>query len=325
MNVVTIPKAKVHDAPSELGNWHSLPPSALPRALGKTFDIYEVGAGDRVIMPAYSRRGIAHAMAAAGLVVELADVDETLTMDVADLERRIQPQTRVVVVHHAAGAPADMNRLIRTVRRQGAVVIEDVSEAPGATLDGRDVGSFGDLAIRERGTDVEVASRLPEVSEQLALLSEWPGTASYPAAERAEAATRRARRYRVLARVEADLPGTASWRLSWDPDGDSGGHLIAFFNDRSASQLAAERLAAERVTASLVFSPEHGRENVAYFWGSGEQSPWSLARTPMDPGDFVHSWALLCRAVRIEIAADLCCHAPDALARRISAALRSLP
>lgn len=289
------------------------------------FAAFGIATGDRAIMPAYARRELAHSIAAAGLIVELADVDETLTLDAADLDRRIAPQTRVVVVHHAAGAPADVSRLFARAGRQGAIVVEDVSEASGATLHGSDVGTFGDVAIRTREDGAEISARAPEVSGLLAAFGERPGEAPSTADGRAEAASRRARRDQVLAGLRGDLERVMSWRPSWDPGGDSGTHLVALFNDAPTGRLAAERLAAEGVTASPVFAPEHGQDHVAYFWGSSERTPWPARNGgAMDPGDYAHSWAVLSRAVRIDVAADLRSCSPDMLAGRISIALGGL-
>ncbi|MGH1524136.1 DegT/DnrJ/EryC1/StrS family aminotransferase [Leifsonia sp. L25] len=320
-------RAHSHEAPdpASAGCWVSLRQGMLRFALQSALDAVGVGAGDQVIMPTYARRELAHAIAAAGFVVELADVDESLTLDAADLERRIRPQTRVVVVHHAAGAPADMSRLIRVARARGIVLIEDVSEALGVTFGGRDAGSFGDIAVRARGSNVEVASRLPGTSETLAALGQWQTPTSPSARECVEAATRRATRDAVLSQLGADAGRKVTWRPLWDPEGDCGVYLVALFDDASASRLAAERLTAEGVPASLVFSPEHGKEHVAYFWGSGEQSPWSCTRMTMDPGEFARSWAVLSRAVRIDVASALTCQDAGNLASRVRTALGSLP
>jgi dTDP-4-amino-4,6-dideoxygalactose transaminase len=61
-------------------------------------------------------------------------------------ESRITPQTRAVVLVHAAGVAADAAAITDIAHRRGIKVVEDCSQAHGALLDGRKVGLFGDIA-----------------------------------------------------------------------------------------------------------------------------------------------------------------------------------
>jgi dTDP-4-amino-4,6-dideoxygalactose transaminase len=60
---------------------------------------------------------------------------------------RISRKTRAVVVCHLYGNPAEARGLRALCDRHGLALIEDLSHAPGATLDGKPVGAFGDLAF----------------------------------------------------------------------------------------------------------------------------------------------------------------------------------
>jgi dTDP-4-amino-4,6-dideoxygalactose transaminase len=61
------------------------------------------------------------------------------------IEACLTPLTRAIVVAHIQGEPADMVGIMKLARERGLPVIEDCSQAHGATLNGQMVGTFGDL------------------------------------------------------------------------------------------------------------------------------------------------------------------------------------
>src|SRR6476661_7023221 len=103
-----------------------------------------VGEGDEVIVPAYTWNATPNAVLASRAMPVLAEVDESLTLDPGDVERRITTRTRAIVPVHMRGAPADMTALTAIAERHGLVLIEDVCQAAGATFRGRRLGTFGD-------------------------------------------------------------------------------------------------------------------------------------------------------------------------------------
>lgn len=74
-----------------------------------------------------------------------ADVDETYNMDPADIERKITPRTRAIMVVHLFGNPANMDAIMAIARRHNLPVIEDCSQAHLTTYRGQLCGTFGDL------------------------------------------------------------------------------------------------------------------------------------------------------------------------------------
>lgn len=107
----------------------------------------KVATGDEIVCPSvtywasclqvYSLRG----------TVVFAEVDPvTLCIDPADIERRVTPRTRAILVVHYMGHPAEMDDIMAIARRHGVKVIEDVSHAQGGMYKGRKVGSIGDVA-----------------------------------------------------------------------------------------------------------------------------------------------------------------------------------
>ncbi|MGI5870092.1 MAG: DegT/DnrJ/EryC1/StrS family aminotransferase [Kiritimatiellia bacterium] len=106
-----------------------------------------VGAGDDIICPAITYWASCTSVLGLGATVQFADIDpRTLCIDPADIEHRIGPRTRVIVVVHYGGHPCDMDPIMEIARRNGVKVVEDVSHAHGALYKGRQCGTIGDVA-----------------------------------------------------------------------------------------------------------------------------------------------------------------------------------
>jgi dTDP-4-amino-4,6-dideoxygalactose transaminase len=106
-----------------------------------------VGAGDEVICPSMTYWASCTSALTLGAAVNFADIDPvTLDIDPADIEHRIGPRTKAIMVVHYAGYPAPMDEIMAIARKHGVPVIEDVSHAHGALYKGQKVGTFGDIA-----------------------------------------------------------------------------------------------------------------------------------------------------------------------------------
>ena len=105
-----------------------------------------IGPGDEVIVPALTFAASANCVCYVGATVVFADVDpHTLTVDVAHAASLITPRTRALVAVDYAGLPADLTALRALADRHGLVFVEDGCHAPGATCDGRAVGTVADF------------------------------------------------------------------------------------------------------------------------------------------------------------------------------------
>ena len=74
-----------------------------------------------------------------------ADVDDTYTLDPADVEAKITPRTVAIMAVHLFGNPCDMNALQAIADRHGLALIEDCCQAHFAESQGRVVGTVGDI------------------------------------------------------------------------------------------------------------------------------------------------------------------------------------
>jgi dTDP-4-amino-4,6-dideoxygalactose transaminase len=101
--------------------------------------------GDEVIVPAYTFVASYSAAAFLGLVPVLCEIDESLNLDPAEIERRITPKTKAIMAVHMLGNPCEMDRILAIAAQHKLLVIEDACQAAGASYHGKKVGSIGDL------------------------------------------------------------------------------------------------------------------------------------------------------------------------------------
>jgi dTDP-4-amino-4,6-dideoxygalactose transaminase len=104
-----------------------------------------IGPGDEVLVPAYTWVATAAAPLAVGAVPVLTEVDWSLTMDPADIRRKITPNTKAIIVVHMINLVANMDEIMKIAREHNLLVIEDTAQAVGCSLRGRRVGSMGDV------------------------------------------------------------------------------------------------------------------------------------------------------------------------------------
>ena len=106
----------------------------------------EIGPGDEVITVSNTFIATVEAIALVGAIPVFVDIDpETYTLDWTQLERVLTPRTRAIIPVHLYGHPVEMRPVMDFAREHGLRVIEDASQAHGATYRGQRVGSFGDI------------------------------------------------------------------------------------------------------------------------------------------------------------------------------------
>jgi dTDP-4-amino-4,6-dideoxygalactose transaminase len=107
-----------------------------------------VGEGDEVILPSFAFIAVANVIHHVRATPVFVDIDPiTLNLSPAAVERAITPHTRVILVVHTFGVPAQMPELRAIADRHNLAILEDACEALGATCEGRRVGTFGDLGV----------------------------------------------------------------------------------------------------------------------------------------------------------------------------------
>jgi 8-amino-3,8-dideoxy-alpha-D-manno-octulosonate transaminase len=128
----------------KVGAKHALAVNSCTSALITALVACGVGPGDEVIVSGYTFFASCAAIVSARAIPVIAEVDETLTIDPDDIEKKITPATKALVVVHMRGVPCNMDRIMEIAQKHNLKVIEDVAQAMGGTYKGKHLGTFGD-------------------------------------------------------------------------------------------------------------------------------------------------------------------------------------
>ena len=131
---------------SFIGTKYALGVNSGTQALAVAMAALGIGPGAEVIIPGYMWIAIPASILRLGAIPVLAEIDDSFTIDPDDIEKRITKRTRLIVAVHMSGAPADMKRILKVAAKHNLPVLEDCSQAIGAEIEGKKVGSFGNIA-----------------------------------------------------------------------------------------------------------------------------------------------------------------------------------
>lgn len=260
-----------------------------------------VGPGDEVLVPAYTWISTASAVVAAGAVPILVEVDESLTIDPADVERKISPYTKALIVVHMRGGPCQMDELTAIARRHNLTILEDVAQADGGSFHGQRLGSIGDagafslqfnkiITAGEGGlvttndadihqrvlmySDVDGGLRNGIPADELFIgfnfrMSELQGAVALVQLSRLEEMLAAMRRHKaVLKERIADVAqqrGIEFRRLN-DPAGEAGICIIFYLPTAERADFVTRALRAEGMRVSLLYEPERTDYHVYRHW-----------------------------------------------------------
>ena len=133
--------AKWYDVKYAIG--HSSGTAALQTAMYAA----GLGVGDEMICPDITYWASCGQALTLGASVVFADIEpDSLCIDPDDIEHRITPRTKAIMVVHYLGHPADMDRIMPIAKKHNLKVIEDVAHAHGSLYKGKLTGTFGDVA-----------------------------------------------------------------------------------------------------------------------------------------------------------------------------------
>jgi len=129
------------------GNRHAIFTNSGTAALHMALVACGVGAGDHVLVPAYSWSSSATCIIHHNAIPVFVDIDfDTMDMDVDAIEAAITPRTKAIIVVHLHGLAVDMERVMKLARAHGLNVVEDACQSHGALFKGRKVGTYGHCA-----------------------------------------------------------------------------------------------------------------------------------------------------------------------------------
>lgn len=132
---------------ARVGGAKTLLTPSCTHALEMTALLLDVGPGDEVLMPSFTFVSTANAFVLRGARPVFVDIDpHTGNLDPDDLERKVGPASRAVVVVHYAGIACDMDRIGAIAAAHDLAVVEDNAHGLFGTWKGRPLGSLGTMA-----------------------------------------------------------------------------------------------------------------------------------------------------------------------------------
>jgi 8-amino-3,8-dideoxy-alpha-D-manno-octulosonate transaminase len=129
----------------KIGVRYSLATNSCTSALICSLIALGIGPGDEVIVPGYTFFASCASIIAAKAIPVIAEVDDSLTIDPLDLEKKITPRTRAIIAVHMRGAPCDMTSISAIAKKHKLFVIEDVAQSAGGSFLGKRLGGFGKI------------------------------------------------------------------------------------------------------------------------------------------------------------------------------------
>jgi 8-amino-3,8-dideoxy-alpha-D-manno-octulosonate transaminase len=288
-----------------------------------------IGEGDEVIVPAYTWNATPNAVLASRALPVLAEVDESLTLNPADVERRITPRTRAILPVHMRGAPAAMDELVAIAKQHDLVLIEDVCQSAGASYRGQRLGTFGDagafslqfnkiittgeggvmitdrddlldlaLDVHDCANSVRRGTGLPKFAGYNFRASELTGAMGRVQLTRLDGLLERMRANHARLSAEiAGLPGLTLRRAN-DEDGDAGIALVAFADTAAKAAEGAAALNAEGVLAMQIYSPATLDLHIYPFWAPVLAALEAAGAGPPDCPRTLH---LVERAIHVDV------------------------
>ncbi len=102
-----------------------------------------IGAGDEVIMPAFTFVASFEAVLSTGAVPVLVDIDETLTLNPTAVKAAITSKTKCIMPVHMCGSMADLDALKAICDEHHLILLEDACQSIGGTYKGKHLGTIG--------------------------------------------------------------------------------------------------------------------------------------------------------------------------------------
>lgn len=136
-------KSLEEEVARKFGVQYALAVSSGTAALVTALSAAGLGPGDEVIVPGYTFIASISSIIVCNSVPILAEVDESLTLDPADVEAKITPYTRAILAVHMLGNPCDLDRLAAVAKKHKLLLIEDTAQAFGGSYHGKRLGTLG--------------------------------------------------------------------------------------------------------------------------------------------------------------------------------------
>jgi perosamine synthetase len=265
----------------------------------------QIGAGDEVILADYDFIGNFNDIVAVGARPVLIDLDpHNWNLNPALIAEAISPQTRAILISHLHGGVVSMRSAVTIAREYGLAVIEDACQMPGASIEGRKAGTWGDVGVisfggsklLSAGRGGALLTSSPEIKQRVQLycnrgnhaypLSELQATVLLPQLERLDEKNRR--RSISVSKLEDKLGDVAGLRFLVNRASPAapGYYKLGFqYNAEEFGKLPREKFVraaqAEGIDFNIGFRALHLCRSARRFRKVGELPTATLADTNM--------------------------------------------
>ena len=126
---------------------NSVAVSNCTAALHLALKVLGIGKGDEVIVPSLTFVATANVVRYVDATPVFADITslKDYSIDPADIEKKITPQTKVIIVMHYGGFSCDMDAIRHLAKQHNLYIVEDAAHAPYAEYKGEKLGTIGDI------------------------------------------------------------------------------------------------------------------------------------------------------------------------------------
>jgi len=269
---------------AKFGAGHALGVTSGTAALVCALKACGIGPGDKVIVPACTFVASPGAVICAGAVPVFCDIDESLNMDPAEIERVADKYAKAVMPIPILGAPCRMDEIMAAAKRLGLLVIEDVAQSMGCQYKGQYCGAIGDmgtfslqinkiLTTGDGGVVISNDARLYEravryhdqgllreseglpgdelFAGQNYRMSEISGAVACAQLQKLDGILGTMRRYKKL--ITQELRGIVPFRRIDDEQGDAATTLMMLFPDVETRKAFGAALSAEGIWAGCLY------------------------------------------------------------------------
>jgi len=115
--------------------------------------------GEEVLLQAFTCNAVANPIIWSELKPVYIDCStETFNIDIKDLKKKITSRSRVIIVQHTFGLPADIKEILEICKKYNLILIEDCAHSLGAEYENKKVGTFGKAAFFSFSRDKVISS-----------------------------------------------------------------------------------------------------------------------------------------------------------------------
>ena len=304
-----------------------------------------VSSGDEVIVPAYTYIATAAAVMAVRGIPVIAEIDNSLTLDPADVERKITPRTKAIIPVHMRGTPSRMDEIMKIARKHNLTVLEDCAQANGGLYKGKPLGSIGhagafslqqfkiitageggafvtdDKTVYERGCcyhdgayefwcalDNRPLGIVPFIGENYRM-SDLNGALALAQLGKRERILARLRQIKKQMKSGLEQAGNIEFQDVPDADGDCSISVVFFMETEELAKQVAAKLQASGMRATNSIPDRH------FF------NHWHYVLEKRSSDLYGHPWTDAARPCQVEYSQDMCPQSADYLSRHVNIAL----